>query len=59
LESRIVFALPATPLPFTPFGTAHAAALLAAPDDFQLYRVHLGGGAVVNVAVNSQASGGA
>jgi hypothetical protein len=59
LESRIVFALPVTPLPFTAFGTAHAAALLAAPDDFQLYRVHLGAGDVVNVAVNSQASGGA
>jgi hypothetical protein len=59
LESRIVFALPATPLPFTASGTAHAAALLAAPDDFQLYRVHLGAGDVVNVTVSSQASGGA
>jgi hypothetical protein len=59
LESRIVFALPATPLPFTPFGTAHAAAFLATPNDFQLYRVHLGGGDVVNVAVSSQPSGGA
>ena len=59
LESRIVFALPATPLPFTPFGTAHAAAFLATPNDFQLYRVHLGAGDVVNVAVSSQASGGA
>jgi hypothetical protein len=59
LESRIVFALPATPLPFTAFGTAHAAAFLAAPNDFQLYQVHLGAGDVVNVAVSSQASGGA
>src|SRR6516165_6051669 len=59
LESRIVFALPATPLPFTPFGTAHAAAFLATPNDFQLYRVHLGAGDVVNAAVSSQAGGGA
>jgi hypothetical protein len=59
LESRIVFALPATPLTFTPFGTAHAAALLSAPGDFQLYRVHLGAGDVVNAAVSSQAGGGA
>jgi hypothetical protein len=59
LESRIVFALPATPLPLTAFGTAHAAALLATPDDFQLYKVHLGAGDVVNIAVSSQASGGA
>ena len=59
LESRIVFALPATPLPWTAFGTAHAAAFLATPDDFQLYRVHLGAGDVVNVSVSSQASGGA
>jgi hypothetical protein len=59
LESRIVFALPATPLPLTAFGTAHAAALLAAPDDFDLYQVHLNTGDVVNAAVSSQASGGA
>ena len=59
LESRIVFALPATPLPWTAFGTAHAAASLATPNDFQLYRVHLGAGDVVNVSVSSQASGGA
>ena len=59
LEGRIVFALPATPLPFTAFETAHAAAFLATPEDFQLYRVHLGAGDVVNVAVSSQASGGA
>src|SRR6516162_4952378 len=59
LESRIVFALPATPLPFTAFEPAHAAAFLATPEDFQLYRVHLGAGDVVNVAVSSQASGGA
>jgi len=59
LESRIVFALPATPLPLTAFGTAHAAALLSAPNEFDLYRVHLNTGDVVNVAVNSQPSGGA
>jgi hypothetical protein len=59
LESRIVFALPATPLTLTAFGTARAAALLATPNDFQLYRVHLDVGDVVNAAVSSQASGGA
>src|SRR6516162_10041629 len=59
LESRIVFALPATPLPFTAFEPAHAAAFLATPEDFQLYRVHLGAGDVVNIAVSSQAGGGA
>src|SRR6516165_11905042 len=59
LESRIVFALPATPLPFTAFGTAHAAAFLATANDFQLYQVHLGAGDVVTAAVSSQAGGGA
>jgi hypothetical protein len=59
LESRIVFAIRPTPLPLTAFGTAHAAAFLATPNDFQLYQVHLGAGDVVNAAVNSQLSGGA
>jgi hypothetical protein len=59
LENRIVFALPSTPLPFTAFGTAHAAAFLSTPNDFQLYQVHLGGGDVVTASVSSQASGGA
>jgi hypothetical protein len=59
LETRIVFALPATPLHFTAAGTAHAAAALIAPNSFQLYQVHLQVGEVVTAAVSSQASGGA
>jgi hypothetical protein len=59
LENRIVFALSATPLPFTAFGTAHVAADLTAPNAFDLYQVHLNTGDVVNIAVSSQASGGA
>src|SRR5215469_7572200 len=59
LENRIAFALSATPLPFTAFGTAHAAAALTAPNAFQLYDVHLNAGDVVNIAVSSQLGGGA
>src|SRR6516225_21444 len=59
LENRIVFALSATHLPFTAFGTAHAAAALTAPNAFRLYDVHLNAGDVVNIAVSSQAGGGA
>jgi hypothetical protein len=59
LENRIVFALSATPLPFTVFGTAHATAALTAPNAFRLYEVHLNAGDVANIAVSSQAGGGA
>jgi hypothetical protein len=58
LENRIVFALSATPLPFTAFGTAHVAADLTAPNAFDLYQVHLNAGDVVNIAVSSQIGGG-
>src|SRR5947207_2797314 len=43
-----------SPLPFTPFGTAHAAGFLAAPDQFDLYRVRLDAGDRIDV----QTSGG-
>jgi hypothetical protein len=56
LENRIVFALSATPLPFTAFGTAHVAADLSAPNAFDLDDVSLNAGDVVNIAVSSQAS---
>src|SRR5215831_5307954 len=59
LENRIVFAQSATPLSFTAFGTAHAAAALTTPNAFRLYDVHLNAGDVVNIAVSSQAGGGA
>jgi hypothetical protein len=59
LEDRTLFAVQATPLPFTPFQTAHAAGFLATPDHFDLYAVNLGAGDAVAAAVNTQASGGA
>jgi microcystin-dependent protein len=59
LESRIVFAVGPTPLPFTAFQTAHTAGFLATPNAFDLYQVQLNAGDVVNASVSSQASGGA
>ncbi|HEX5270308.1 MAG TPA: hypothetical protein VFW33_07475, partial [Gemmataceae bacterium] len=44
-------------LPFTAFQTAHAAGFLAAPNDFDLYRVALDVGDTINAAVSAQTNG--
>ncbi len=57
LEDRTLFTVQPTPLSFTAFQTAHVAGRVAEPDAFDLYRVRLGRGDVVNAAVRAQADG--
>src|SRR6516165_2537148 len=63
LETRTLFAghtlATATLLTPGPLDTAQASSFLATANQEDLYRIHLDGGDVVTVSINSQASGGA